>query len=75
MPPPKWEEPPTPATAPQRCRWQKLTSPSPFWKKGAGAPPDLILTTEEGERFYLEDITYYPGKVQWGDLDDDDEWE
>ncbi|KAK0630324.1 hypothetical protein B0T17DRAFT_506803 [Bombardia bombarda] len=35
--------------------------------------PSLTLTTPEEEKFWPEDMAYYPGQVRWANLDDDEE--
>lgn len=52
------------------CHWQRFKSPMGLSR---GSTPQLILTTAEGEDFYLDDLTYYPGANNWADYDDDDD--
>ena len=53
------------------CHWQRFASPVNM--DGVNSGPLLLLTTPEGEDFYLEDLTYYPGATSWADLDDEEE--
>lgn len=53
------------------CRWQRFRAPVDPPRGGA---PALVLTTPEGEEFYLDDLAYYPGATSWADMDDEEEW-
>ncbi|TPX16469.1 uncharacterized protein E0L32_003763 [Thyridium curvatum] len=59
-----------------KCTWQLLDSPDPFAAAADRAKglPELVVTTPEGEKKYLSDMTYRAGETNWADLDDDEDW-
>ena len=54
------------------CSWHRYPA-ADKWAVEWGSGPELVLTTPEGEDFWLDDLAYYPGARSWAELGDEDE--
>ena len=54
------------------CTWHRYPA-ADRWVVERGLGPELVLTTPEGENFWLDDLTYYHGARSWADFENENE--